>query len=181
MSRRRKSSPPARSLLEVGPLPFADVLARLDRWMYRHRRRMRLALRPGLDAGALADLNCRRAISDELATLLAWHDGQSPEFRGTFADNWCLLSGAEILLLAADLDADPPPSWVSGWLPVARDASDSFLVVDPVTVRAVWSGKDEPTVVAVSLTAWVTGLLTEFEAGLYVEDEERGDYLKREQ
>lgn len=172
MSRRRKRTS-SRPLLAAPDLP--EVLARLDAWLYRNRRRMRRGLRPGSAVGA-------RFVPD-LATLLAWHDGQAEDFTGTFADGWCLLSAAEITVLAADLDADPPPGWVRGWLPFARTANDSFLVLDPHTeghpVRAVWYGKAEVALLAPSLTAWFTRLLSDFEAGRYAEDSERGDFQRR--
>jgi len=140
---------------------------------------MRLALRPGLDPAGVARLHqaLDGHLPDELATLLAWHDGQKADFQGTFADGWCLLAADEITALKADLDADPPPGWQAGWVPWARDDNDSFLVLDPATVRAVWSGKDDHPPVAPSLTAWFTTLQADFEAGKYVEDPERGDYL----
>lgn len=143
---------------------------------------MRLALRPGLDPAGVARLRAALdGLPDELATLLAWHDGQKADFQGTFADGWCLLSADDIAALRADLDADPPAGWRAGWVPWARDDNDSFLVLDPATdgvpVRAVWSGKGDHPPVAPSLTAWFTTLLADFEAGKYVEDPERGDYV----
>jgi cell wall assembly regulator SMI1 len=144
---------------------------------------MRLALRPGLDEAGLATV--RQALGtfpDELSTLLAWHDGQADDFRGTFADCWCLLPGQDIVALARDLDKDPPPGWVCGWIPFARDSGDSYLVLDPAAegkpVRALWSGKNTAKLVAPSLTAWFATLVTDFEAGRYVEDPERGDFIR---
>jgi cell wall assembly regulator SMI1 len=144
---------------------------------------MRLALRPGLVPTALDELRCRLndALPTELAQLLAWHDGQNPDFEGTFADGWCLLRGEDIPLLKADLDSDPPPGWQSGWIPWARTANDSFLVIAPtppdLPIRAVWVGKSAPPIVAPSLTAWFATFLADLEAGNYAEDAERGTFL----
>ncbi len=160
------------------------VLDRLNRWLYRRRRRMRQALRPGLNASSLALFreSLGGPLPDELAELLAWHDGQSDDFQGTFADGWNLLSATEIVTVKEDLDQNPPPGWQVGWIPFARDDSDSFLVVDPMTsgvpVRAVWSGQETFPPIAASLTAWFVTLLNDFEAGRYVEDEERGTFFK---
>jgi cell wall assembly regulator SMI1 len=159
-----------------------DVLRRVDAWLHRRRRRMRLALRPGLDTKGLSALrqDLGGTLPDELATLLAWHDGQNEDFEGNFADGWSLLRTDEITSLKDDLDGDPPPGWVKGWIPWSRN-DNSFLVVDPKSagtpVRAVWDGKSACPVVAPSLTAWFTQLLADFEAGRYVEDPERGDFL----
>jgi cell wall assembly regulator SMI1 len=144
---------------------------------------MRLALRPGLDDHALATVRqALGSLPDELSTLLAWHDGQADDFQGTFADCWCLLSGQDIVALTRDLDQDPPPGWVHDWIPFARDSGDSYLAIDPITdgkpIKALWSGKDKAQVVAPSLTAWFATLLADFEVGRYVEDPERGDFIR---
>ncbi len=168
MARRKQT--PGRSV--------PDLLARLERWLKKHRRRYAAGLRPGADAAALASLE-----PPELRDLLAWHDGQGEDFVGHFEQDWDLMSAADIRAAKQELDADPPAGWQSSFVPFLADDNGDYLCLDtsqtPAPVRAVWQGRKEAETAAPSLAAWLADFVTAVERGEYVQDPERGTFLRR--
>ncbi len=156
----------------------ADPLARLERWLARHRRRFFKGLRPGATAAELKDLekSLGQALPDELRRLLAWHNGQSDDVIGHFEQDWDLLSTEQIATALSNVPA--------GCIPLGADDNGDFLCLDSreanPSVKAFWSGKSEPEAVAPSLTAWLTDFVAAVERGAYHEDPERGTVLRSE-
>jgi hypothetical protein len=152
-----------------------DPLARLDRWLARHRPRFYKGLRPGATAAELAALE--QALGrplPELCTLLAWHNGQKGDFIGHFESDWDLLSTKQIAVAKKELDVDGIPF-------LADDNGDYLCLIPRATgfpVKAYWSGKPNLEPVAPSLTAWLTDFVAAVERGAYVEDPERGSFLR---
>ena len=60
------------------PDPLDDLLARLDRWLSKHRRGYFKGLRPGATSKELAALEKElgRELPDELRRWLSWHNSQ---------------------------------------------------------------------------------------------------------
>jgi cell wall assembly regulator SMI1 len=170
----------------ASPAPARDetsipaLLARIDRWLAAHRPRFHRGLLPGA-----SDAELKQALGgpvhEELAELLRWHGGQSPDVPGGFEQDWKLMSPAEIGAAKKELDAHPPAGWRSGWIPI-MEVDGSYLVLDTTqpghAVRAVWKGNPEPKTVAPSLAAWLQNFVTALEAGKYHEDPERGTLLR---
>lgn len=163
---------------------LAALLARIDGWLATHRPRFHKGLQPPATDADLAALQeaLGAAVPQELATLLRWHNGQDPSVRGGFERDWTLLSAAEIAQTKRDLGANSTAGWQVGWLPIADNNADSYLVLDAKVpsspLRALWHGKPDPQVVASSLTAWLHDFDAALEAGKYHEDAERGTFLR---
>jgi cell wall assembly regulator SMI1 len=168
---RRKSPPPA------ADSSVADTLARLQRWLSKHRRRYFAGLRSGADAAALD-----QSLPPDLRALLAWHDGQSGDFVGHFEQDWDLMSAAEIGDAKKELDADPPTGWKPSFIPFLADDMGDYLCVDSsqpeAPVFALWRGK-KPESAAPSLAAWLRDFVAAVERGDFTEDPERGTFLRR--
>jgi cell wall assembly regulator SMI1 len=169
------------------PMPSADVpalLARLETWLKAHRPRYAKGLRPGADAAKFEMLRSRLgvAVPPELQAVLAWHDGQSLEFVGAFEQSYFLMDADRVAAARQEMMADEDSGWESGWLPFLDDGRDNFLFLDTSRpgnpVRAYWQGNLEQPVVAPSLAAWLHDFVTTVERGQYVEDPERGDFLR---
>jgi cell wall assembly regulator SMI1 len=173
---KRKSEP------VTGQSPIlADLLARIDRWLSKHRKRYYKALLPGAspaECEALAKA-LGRPLPDELHTWLTWHDGQSEEEPGAFVESWRLMSSAEIALTWQG-DDSPELARDKSNVPFLHDEQGDYvcltLAETAVPVREVWRGQEDSSVVAASLTAWVTDFVTALEAGAYKEDRERGGF-----
>lgn len=114
-------------------------------------------------------------MPDELRVLLAWHDGQSDECIGRFAENWLLLSAEQIATARRELGID-------GWVPFLDDDAGNYVCIDTTQaghpVREYWAGNSQHPVVAPSLTAWMEAFVADVEKGKYTEDPERGSFLK---
>lgn len=170
------------------PSPSADVptlLARLESWWKKHRRRYARGLLAGAKPAQLKSLRADVgvALPSELQALLTWHNGQSLDFVGAFEQSFFLMSAERIAEARREMLADEESGWQKQWLPFLEDGRDNFLFLDlsrpGVPVRAYWQGNlDQPTVAA-SLTAWLDDFVTAVERGDYIEDPERGDYLRR--
>jgi cell wall assembly regulator SMI1 len=175
------STPPA-SARDESSVPA--LLSHLERWLAAHRARFHRGLLPGAGDGDLATLKdaLGGAVPHELADLLLWHNGQSPDVPGALENNWNLMSATEIVKAKRALDAQPPAGWRSGWVPFLDDDGGSYLVLDTThpgnPVRAVWKGKPEHETVAPSLAAWLQDFVRAVEAGKYHEDSERGSFLR---
>src|SRR5947209_1643435 len=135
-----------------------ELLDRLQRWLARHRKRFLKALRPGADAKALTKLQKALGFSppDDLRTLLAWHDGQAPDFAGRFEEDWLLMSAERIAAAKADLDAAAGETgWQPKWVPFLDDDAGDYLCLDTgkkgMPVRSFYLGNTKHEVVAPSL------------------------------
>ena len=75
-----------------------ELLARLEAWLGKHRRRFRKGLRPGATRAELQTLeeDLGRPLPATLRTLLAWHNGQGEDFMGAFEQDWRLMGTEEI-------------------------------------------------------------------------------------
>jgi cell wall assembly regulator SMI1 len=156
--------------------PGGDPLARLDRWLARHRRRFHRGLQPSATAAELKTLDTAlaRPLPPELRSLLAWHNGQKGDFVGHFEGDWDLLSSAQIADAAKELPA--------GCMPFLGDDNGNYLCLDMRAagppVKAFWTGKPELEPVASSLTACLTDFVAAVERGAYHEDPERGTLFR---
>lgn len=187
-----KAGPPPVSPAKETPMPTAapsaDVpalLARLEAWLKAHRPRYAKGLLPGADAATLDTLRTTLgvAVPPELQALLAWHNGQSLDFVGAFEQSFFLIDAERVAAARLEMMADSESGWQSAWLPFLDDSRDNFLFLDTSRpgnpVRAYWQGNlEQPAVVAPSLAAWLQDFVATVERGGYVEDPERGDFLR---
>jgi hypothetical protein len=88
-----------------------------------------------------------------------------------------------ITAVRKEMMADEESGWQSAWLPFLDDGRDNFLFLDTSRpgnpVRAYWQGNLEQPVVAASLGVWLQDFVTTAERDGYVEDLERGDFLRK--
>ena len=120
----------------------------------------------------------------DLRRLLAWHNGQQPDFPGRFEQDWGLMSTDEIAAAKGDLDADAESSgWSPTWVPFLDDDAGDYLCLDTgkatAPVRAFWQGRRGHPIISAALTAWLEEFVAALERGEYVEDPERGTFLRR--
>jgi cell wall assembly regulator SMI1 len=162
------------------------TLDRLEAWLAANRPRYHEALCPGAGEAELDALKAALGspVPGDLRMLLTWHNGQRAEFAGAFEQSWNLMSARQIAEAKAELDADPVElAWRKEWVPILEDDAGDFVAVDPTLpgapVREVWQGQAEHPVVAPSLAAWLERFVGEVEGGKYVEDPERGAFLRQ--
>jgi cell wall assembly regulator SMI1 len=163
-----------------------DLLTRLDKWLARHRKKFHNNLQPGaspaqLDALAKA---VGKPVPDSLRTLLAWHNGQGEDYAGYFENHWLLMSAEGIAAAKQELDAGAVDGWHKEWIPFLDDDGGDYLVLDTSRKDAPLLGfyldAGEPAKEAApSLDAWVKEFVEAVEAGAYVEDKERGTFLRK--
>ena len=179
---------PSAGSADLGPPPSPDtlpeLLARLDKWLAKHRRRFAKALRPGATPAEIDALQSElgHALPDELRVWLAWHNGQDPDVFGAFESNWSLLSTKQIADVKKELDAQASPNWNAAWIPFLCDDGNSVCIdtrQPGFPVRECWPSTSQHAIVAPSLTAWVTDFLAALERGEYVEDPERGSFRRK--
>jgi cell wall assembly regulator SMI1 len=179
---------PEHRLAEAAPRPHpsrvSDLLARLERWLALHRPGYHKGLLPGADQATLQALGqaLGAPLPDDLRALLAWHNGQSPDFVGSFEGSWQLMSAQEIAEAKEELDAELPPRGGSrAWIPFLDDDAGHYLCVDAGSaagpVRECGESTDGSTV-APSLAAWLEDFVNAVERGEYHEDLERGLFLR---
>lgn len=168
------------------PESLRPLLARLDAWLRKHRPRFHAGLCPGAVPADLRRLEgeVQVRLPAGLRTLLAWHDGQSEDFVGQFEQDWRLMSSARIAAAKRDLDADAAATgWDAAWVPFLDNDAGDYLCLDTgrrgAPVRAFWLGVEANPVVAPSLTAWLREFVRNVEEGRYVEDPERGTFIRR--
>jgi cell wall assembly regulator SMI1 len=164
---------------------LAALLARIDRWMAKHRPHVHRALRPGATPADLDTLQAALGgkLPDELRTWLSWHDGQGPDGLGAFVEGWYLMNARQIAEAKKELDAEGHPGWQRAWVPFLSDSNESdYLCLDAgqpgCPVRECWSGQPDHPVVAPSLQAWAERFVTGLEQGAYHEDPERGTFQR---
>src|SRR5262249_10113404 len=156
----------------------------LEAWLKEHRPRYHEGLRPGASADDLAALEKALGfpLPEELRTWLGWHDAQSPDLMGAFRDSFALMSAREIAEAHADLVSEPEPGWRREWVPSLDAGQGDYVCLDTATaghpIREVWRGRTDHPIVAASLAEWAADLLADVEAGRYVEDPERGEFVR---
>lgn len=173
--------------MEKHLLSCDSVLIRLEVWLKRHRPGYWRALLPGAGAAVLDGLASAldRPLPADLRRLLAWHDGQDADFPGRFEEDWRLMSAAEIVAAKAERDADAVRTgWNLAWLPFLDDDAGDYLCLDASQpngpVRAFWLGRRDHPLLSPSLLAWLNEFVTAVERGEYVEDSERGSFLRKD-
>jgi cell wall assembly regulator SMI1 len=173
-----------RSTSKVAELDL--LLDRLDRWLAQHRPHYWTGLLPGADAAALGQLAQALAgrVPPSLEHLLAWHNGQKADFVGCFEASWKLMGTQAIVSAKRDLDGQAAAAgWQSAWIPFLDDDAGDYLCLDTAQAEApvlsFWQGRNNHPIVAASLTAWTRALVQSVESGEYVEDPERGYFLRR--
>jgi cell wall assembly regulator SMI1 len=162
-----------------------SVLARLERWLAQHRPRYHRNLRPGASDAELEGLrqSLARDLPAELRALLSWHNGQGADFAGSLVESWLLMSAAEIAAAKKELDETAPSGWRKEWIPFLDDDAGNYVCLDSSEpnspVREFWQGNADHPIVAQSLAQWLESLVAAVERGEYVEDPERGRFLRR--
>lgn len=162
------------------------MLARLEKWLAAHRPRYLRNLRPGANAADLDALerSLGVALPADLRDLLSWHNGQGDDFAGALVQSWLLMSTEQILIAKQNLDeaGDQASGWITEWIPFLDDDAGDYVCVDTGrggAVREYWSGNGEHPVIAASLRQWLEEFVAAVERGEYVEDPERGRFLKK--
>jgi cell wall assembly regulator SMI1 len=174
------------------PAPAKDesavgqALARLEAWLAKHRPGFREGLMDPATPGELSTLAValNRPVPAELASWLNWHNGQGEGEVGSLVGAFNVISSEEIAAEYAERQkgASEGP-WNGGWIPLLDDFQGDLVCLDTTRpghpVIEVWRGKDKAEDVAGSLADWINALVADFEAGKYVEDPERGEFLKK--
>lgn len=161
MMARRKATDPDR---------LHAALKRLDAWFEQHRPRFWRGLNPPATAEELRAVG--RPLPAALRVLLSWHNGQSMDFVGAFEESWFFM-GTDRMETAIE---EVPPACV----PFLNDDAGSYRCLDASgAVVDVTAGEDATTLIVNSLTAWIWRFTEDVEQGRYVEDEERGQFLRR--
>src|SRR5262249_6507094 len=114
------------------PKTLPDLLARVDQWLAKHRRRFVKALRPRAKPDEIAALQSElgKAPPDELRVWLAWHNGQDPDVYGAFESNWSLLSTKQIADAKKEQDKQASPDWNAAWIPFLGDHGGKRVCID---------------------------------------------------
>jgi cell wall assembly regulator SMI1 len=174
-----KGDPPASVPDSPG---VAALLARLEAWLKKRRRRYYRGLRPGATDEELAALTqaLGRPVPDPLAVWLRWHNGQDEDLIGAFVESFLLMSTTDIAAAVRDRKQDR--RWESAWVPILDDTQGDLVVLDTsregLPVRELWEGRDDVVAAAASFEAWLTTLVDDVEAGRYHEGPERGDFMR---
>ena len=162
-----------------------NVFSRLETWLRKHRRRFLASLNPGATPAELDTLQKQVAapLPEFLRTLLAWHNGQGQDFVGAFEENWLLMSCQTIAEAKRYLDAEAKDmGWQPAWIPFLDNDAGDYLCADTsqqqAPVRAFYLGNTEHPAVAESLERWVEDFVSNVEKGNYVEEPERGTFMK---
>ena len=165
-------------------LPIGPLLARLEAWLAENRPRYHDNLRSGATPQALAALakTIGRPVPPELAVWLTWHDGQGEEMAGWFYEAFGLMSAEQIGAAWKERHGSKEPGWQDGWIPLLDDYQGDLVVLDPSSpgcaVRELWRGAKNQPIVALSLAEWLAEFVGDVEAGLYEEDDERGEFQR---
>jgi cell wall assembly regulator SMI1 len=161
------------------------LLARLEKWLARHRKGYLEGLRPGASAAELNELEkalTPHPLPEELRLWLAWHNGQGPDVIGAFVDSWLMLGTTEIAQEWRERNKKPAPGWNNDWIPLLDDGEGDLVVMAPgktgCPLLEVWRGRSDQPVFAASLMAWLETFVKDVTAGRYHEDPERGDFSR---
>lgn len=169
--------------VKAAPPKLSDVLTQLDAYLTKNRPGYHKGLQPGASATDLAKLekSLGVALPEDLRAWFEWHNGQSQKMVGCFVESWLMLSAEEIAACHKEQKAEADELWNDAFVPILDDNQGDLVVIDTrhgSRVVELWRGHDKPEIVAESLTAWAAELVSDFEAGLYVEDSERGEFLR---
>jgi cell wall assembly regulator SMI1 len=166
------------------PATLGQLLARLDAWLAKHRRRYHEGLRPGATAEELASLGQElgRPLPEELRQWLGWHNGQNDDLIGSLVESWTLMSAPEIAAEWKERRKQSDPPWRDEWVPLLDDGQGDLVFLDSAKsgcpVLESWRGRTEPEAAAGSLQEWVAKFVADVEAGRYHEDPERGEFVR---
>jgi len=168
------------------PRELTQLLGELDDWLEKNRPVFHEGLAQGADASQLQKLTqvLGRPLPPELRAWLAWHNGQGEGAIGSLVGAFNLLSADEMAEIVREHQTHPGDTlWQTGWIPLLDDFQGDTICVDStqpeLPVLELWSGQEQPLAVAPSLTQWVRQFLDDCRAGRYVEDPERGEFLRR--
>jgi cell wall assembly regulator SMI1 len=159
------------------------LLARLEKWLARHRKHYLEGLRPGAspaEINALEKVLPCHPLPEELRLWLSWHNGQDPDVMGAFVDSWLMMGTEEIA--QEWQERNKKPGWTSAWVPLLDNGEGDLVCLDSgrsgCPLLEVWKRrKDQPTF-APSLTGWMEVFVKDVTAGRYHEDPERGDFSR---
>lgn len=166
------------------PIAIESLLARLDAWLAKNRENFHEGLQKGATAKALAALEktLGRPVPPELKAWLTWHDGQGEGFIGSLHEAFSLMSAEQIGASWQERHKSKEPGWNDGWIPLLDDGQGDLVVLDPSSpgcaVRELWRGATSQPIVALTLAEWLAEFVGDVEAGLYEEDEERGEFQR---
>jgi cell wall assembly regulator SMI1 len=170
------------------PQDYTALLARLESWLSKHRPHFLHDLVAGASAAELDALQAQigMALPAGLRTLLHWHNGQRAEAAGSLIERWRLMSCMDIAAAKKEQDAPATRSgagWQTTWIPFLDDDDGDYVCLDTsqpdLPVREFWLDKTTHPIVSPSLARWLEDFVTAVERGEYVEDPERGDFMKR--
>ena len=166
------------------------LLARLEAWLAKNRKRFLAGLQPPASDADLSALEAalKKPLPDALRTLLSWRNGQGEDVVGYFEDRWVLMRSAMIAEAKPGLDADAKETgWQPAWIPFLDDDQGDYLCLDtsqsPPLVRMFMLGElgeKQHAIVAPSLSAWLTTFVENLGKGRYVEDPERGEMILKD-
>jgi cell wall assembly regulator SMI1 len=170
----------------TGETPLHDSLRQLNIWLREHRPVFHSGLMRGAndrEIGELADA-LGHSVPQELEIWLRWHNGQADGAVGSLVGAFNPLSAEEIAEIVADRPNHPEDGpWNPAWIPLLDDFQGDLVCLDSsrpgCPVLELWGGHDDPMEVAPTLTAWVEQFLHDCLAGRYVEEPERGEFLRR--
>jgi cell wall assembly regulator SMI1 len=166
---------------------YTAVLARLESWLGKHRPHFLHDLRAAATVAELDELQAKIGIAlpAGLRTLLHWHNGQREDSTGSLVERWRLMGSGEIVAARGELNprTNPASGWNAAWIPFLEDDDGDYMFLDTSrpepTVHEFWLGKPEHPAVAGSLSERLESFVAAVERGEYVEDPERGDFLRR--
>lgn len=165
-------------------MALSTVLEKLTSELTAHRPELVAALQPGIDDDDLAKLSkaLQRAVPDDLAALLRWHDGSARD-GGNLIWNYRLLGAEEIGEivtmfrghLAAGEFADKIDWWVNGWLPILDNGGGDYICIDTAGSFGGAAGQllefqhdDDPRdVIAPSLEKWLAAIAAALESKMF--------------
>jgi cell wall assembly regulator SMI1 len=161
------------------------LLGRLDRWLAEHRGGYREGLNHGADDARLHALQNALGVPlpDDLRKFLAWRNGQDEEGTGRFEESWFLMGTDDIEAAWRELTGNAESGWQRAWIPFLEDGRGNFIFGDTsqpgAPVRVYREQDPERPILAPSLAAWLEQFVTAVEHGEYVEDPERGLFMRR--
>lgn len=145
-------------------MDLGEILLRLDALLPTHDPALWATLNPPAadeDIEALREALAPHLLSEELVTLLQWHDGQAPEACGE--DAWPLLECGPLLGASAAREhyefmseECEPSQWSPSWVPVMHERWSTAAIELALPLRGMVvdaSFPDPPRPVAGSLTA----------------------------
>lgn len=162
------------------PPPMAELVARLDVWLARHRPSYHTRLLPGLSNREWAVFagHLGVTLSDSIRILYQWRNGQSNEHSESFYGNRNWMSSEQIAstkelmdgMIGFDFEAG---WWERAWVPFLHNGAGSYLCVDtvgtdggkPGQLVEFWNRDADRPVVSRSLEHWLNHLVTSLECG----------------